>query len=76
MDRLRRMALLGPQTSRRNKMALIAQYEADGEDFSWMWKDEARPYECRLLVQFNDGGPWRECQSYDEDIRPKLKDNA
>jgi len=25
------MALLGPQTSRRNKLALIAQYEAEGE---------------------------------------------
>lgn len=72
MDRYRRMALLGPSTSRRNKVALIAQYEADGEAFSWMWKGE--PYESRLLVQFGDGGPWRECQSYDEDVRPKLKD--
>lgn len=75
MRKERRQALLGPQTSRRNKMALIAAYEAEGEEFSWMWKDEDRPYECRLLVAFGDGS-LRECQSYDEDIKPKLKDNG
>ena len=36
-------------------------------------KDEDRPYECRLLVSCGDGEPMRECLSYDEDIRPKLK---
>lgn len=72
MNKLRRAALLGKGTSRRNKMALLAQYEADGEPVTWAWKGE--PYESRLMVSI-DGGPMQECKSYDEDVKPLLKDN-
>jgi hypothetical protein len=70
MNKLRQSALLGSGTSRRNKMALLAQYVADGENVVFKWKGEA--YESRLLISF--GGDFVECKSYDEDIKPFLKD--
>jgi hypothetical protein len=71
LSKLRRAALAGATTSRRNKMALLAQYIADGEQVEWEWQGE--PYNSRLMVRFDDG-PWLACKSYDEDIRPLLKD--
>lgn len=68
-DKLRRRALLGDTTSRRNKIALLAQYVADGEPIKYMWAGV--PYESRLLVSFGDDN-YLVCKSYDEDIRPKL----
>ena len=70
MSRLRRRALLGPHTSRRNKLALIASYRAEGEDVTWGWM--GAPFESRLMVWI-DGEVGKLCLSYDEDIRPKLK---
>jgi len=66
----RRKALLGKETSRRNKMALLAQYYADGEQIKHQWS--GKPYESRLMVSF-DGGDFYYCKSYDEDVRPFLE---
>lgn len=71
MTKDRVAALLGKQTARRNKLALIAAYWADGEQVEWMWAGE--PYNSRLLVSI-EGGSFQACKSYDEDIRPLLKD--
>lgn len=64
-------ALLGSQTSRRNKMALLAQCVADHEDVQWCWKGSE--YESRLLVLLPGADQWRQCRSYDEDVRPLLE---
>ncbi len=72
VNKLRRTALLSSQTSRRNKIALLAQYAAEGEPVTWAWKGE--PYESRLMVSI-DAAPMQECKSYDEDVKPLLKDN-
>lgn len=65
-------ALIGPQTSRRNKIALLAQCVLDGERVEWQW--EGVPYNSRLWVSV-DGIPYLRCQSFDEDVHSKLKDN-
>lgn len=71
LSNLRRKAILLSETSRRNKIALITQYQADGEYVTWCW--HGHPYESRLLVIIDDG-PVLTCKSYDEDIRPTLRD--
>lgn len=70
-----RFALLSDTTSRRNKMALLAQCQLDNIDVEYCWKGTA--YETRLLVLFDqtfcDTVQWQQCKSYDEDVRPLLK---
>lgn len=63
-------SLTGKQTSRRNKMALLAQYVSEGLSITWKW--QGAPYESRLLISV-ESGCFVECKSYDEDVRPKLK---
>lgn len=72
MTREMRLALLGPTTSRRNKMALLAECRRQGDDFVWAW--EGTPYRSRLLLAL-DGGPLRPCLSFDEDVLPQMQDN-
>ena len=69
VSREQRRALLSQETSRRNKLALLATYLSEGLPVEWAWKGE--PYESRLQVRF-EGGEWQTCKSYDEDIRPFL----
>lgn len=69
VNREQRRALLGQETARRNKLALLATYLSEGLPVEWQWKGE--PYESRLQVRF-EGGEWQTCKSYDEDIRPFL----
>ena len=71
MNADRQRALVGSGTSRRNKMALLAQYVSEGEPVMWRWQGE--PYESRLQVSIC-GGPFVSCKSYDEDIKPLLLD--
>ena len=67
----RQKALLSKYTSRRNKLALLA--DSCGVDVcDWKWQGER--FESRLMFQFEKGGEWRFAKSYDEDIRPGLKD--
>lgn len=66
----KRRALLSTETSRRNKMALLARYRSEGDPIEHQWRGD--PYNSRLLVSF-EGGPWLPCMSYDEDTRPQLK---
>ena len=53
MTRDRIQALLGDKTSRRNKMALLADSVAIGDMVEWKW--EAVPYRSRLLISVNGG---------------------
>lgn len=73
MSKERRKALMGSQTSRANKLALIAAYRAEGEDVTWGWEGE--PMNSRLMVAI-DGDILRRCKSYDEDVKPTLVDNG
>ena len=73
MTREMRVALLGPSTSRRNKMALLARCLSEGEEVFWLWAGE--PYRSRLRLSI-DGGPLRECMSFDEDVHALMKDHG
>lgn len=70
MTPLRLRAILGDTTSRRNKLALLAQSIADGDRIEWRW--QAAPYASRLLVSV-EGRPFTTCRSFDEDIHAKLE---
>ena len=71
MTRDRIQALLGDKTSRRNKMALLADSVAIGDMVEWKW--EAVPYRSRLLISVN-GGPFIRCRSFDEDVLTTFDD--
>lgn len=76
MTREMRRALLGKETSRRNKMALLAQCVLDGERVTHRWVSD--PYNSRLQLCFNPGEfleRWLTCQSFDEDVHEKMADN-
>ena len=66
-----RRVLLGPETSRRNKMALISGYLLEHTRLLWVWRGQ--PYRSRLCVSFNKGASFEECKSFDEDVLPLMK---
>lgn len=73
MTKEKRAALLGKETSRRNKMALLAQYKLEGERVEWQWAGV--PYRSRLQVSI-DGYPYLTCSSFDEDVLPLMEDHG
>lgn len=68
----RAQLLLSETTSRCNKMHLAAAW-----GFAWRWEGdgptESGVMRSRMLVLVD--GEWRRAKSWDEDVRPKLKDN-
>ena len=68
----RARVLLGDGTSRCNKMHLAA-----GWGFEWRWEDEG-PEKSGLMrsrMLFLVDGEWRRAKSWDEDVRPSLRDS-
>ncbi len=63
--------LLGKDGSRCNKMHLAA-----GWGFMWRWKGEGPTANgtMRSRMEFLIDGKWITAKSWDEDVRPKLKD--
>jgi hypothetical protein len=67
-----RAALLSRFSSRRNKMAMIAEYRRQGLQIQYEWMGE--PYNSRLAFMFDGDGRWHVAKSYCDDIRPFLKE--
>ncbi len=67
-----RHALIGTETSRRNKIAILAQCAADRDEVEWKWQGD--PYNSRLMIKWGRSGIFECCRSYDEDVKPFLKD--
>lgn len=65
-------ALVGPSTSRANKLALLAQAKLEELPVALKW--ESQPLRSRLLISVN-GSPWCQCQSFDEDVVPTFEFN-
>lgn len=70
MTPARKLAILGKETSRRNKLHLIADANAHGHHVWTSWA--GTPFNSRLRVAF-DNGPWMECKSFDEDVLCQYK---
>lgn len=71
LSKTRRKALLGSETSRRNKLALYASYVAESERVEYKWVGQ--PYESRLAFRFEGQGDFLVAKSWDEDILSKMK---
>ncbi len=72
MTKERMAAILGKDTSRRNKLALIADSLGCGDQVLYEWS--GTPFNSRLLVAFvGSSQQWMECKSFDEDVLPKYK---
>ena len=66
----RKRYLLSSETSRRNKMHLLADSIARGDIVEWKWAGVS--YNSRLMIRI-DGGEWLVCKSFDEDILTKYR---
>ncbi len=66
--------LLGPQTSRANKLALVAEYQSRGAFVRYTWAGV--PMRSRLLFWFDPLGLLCAAKSYEEDVAPLLKDRT
>ncbi len=64
--------LLSSESSRRNKLALLASYLLEAPRLLWLWRGQ--PYRSRLAVSFNEGASFQDCKSFDEDVLPLMKD--
>jgi len=65
-------ALLSSQTSRANKLALLAEHRSLGRFVDWRW--QGAPMRSRLEFRFSPRDRFFEAKSYEEDIAPLLKD--
>jgi hypothetical protein len=71
-SKAQRHALLSSENSRRNKMALLAGYLSNSIYVKHQWAGVQ--YNSRMKFQFAVDGEWLQAKSYDEDIKPLLKD--
>ena len=61
--------LLGRETSRANKLALVAEYRRVGYRIQWKWCGEPR----RSRLSFCFLVFWTESKSYEDDVAPLLQ---
>lgn len=62
--------LLGPETSRPNKLALVAEHRRRGFVVRYAWR--GLPLRSRLAFSFGPGEPLLDAESYEDDVAPLL----
>ena len=66
--------LLNQETSRANKLALVADHDSRGYFVEHLWKGE--PMRSRLTFRFSPSDRFFEARSYEEDVAPLLDERT